>query len=117
MVAAGVQARLQNRRVEHARRALRPPHPERAQRCAQHRRGPPRVRVRVGVQAAVHHERGRDRRRGHGPVQLAAEQLEQRQRGVVERDDDGAAHAVVPPQRLDQVRALDCRVPVVPGLI
>jgi hypothetical protein len=60
---------------------------------------------------------GRDRRRSSGPVQLAAEQLEQRHRGVVERDDDGAAHAVVPPQRLDQVRALDCRVPVVPGLI
>jgi len=48
---------------------------------------------------------------------LAAEQLEQRHRGVVERDDDAAAHAVVPPQRLDQVSALDGRVPVIPGLI
>jgi hypothetical protein len=58
-IVARVQARPQNRRSEHARRALRGLHPRCAQRCAQHRRGPPRVRVRVSepprAQAVAEH--------------------------------------------------------------
>ena len=61
MVAAGVHAGLLPARVERARRALPSPHREGAQRAAQQRRALPRVGVRVGEQAAVDHERGRDR--------------------------------------------------------
>jgi hypothetical protein len=78
------------------------------------------MRVRIGEQAAIHHEHGRDHRAGlagGGPLQLAAQQLKQRERGVVEGDYDGSSHAVVPPQRPGQVRALDRGVRVVPGLV
>jgi hypothetical protein len=79
------------------------------------------VGVRVGEQAAVHQERSRDHWprgvAGRRPLQLTAQQLEERQRGVVEGDHDGGSHAVVPPQRLDQIRSLDGGVRVVAGLI
>jgi hypothetical protein len=60
---------------------------------------------------------GRPVVRGGGVLQQAAQQFEQREGGVVEGDDDGAAHAVVLPQRLDQVRAFDGGVPVVAGFV
>jgi hypothetical protein len=77
--------------------------------------------VRVGEQPAVDDEHRGDRRlvriRGGGALDLSAQQLEQRQRRVVERDDHRLAHPVVAPQRLDEVCPLECRVVVAAGLV
>ena len=79
------------------------------------------MRVRVGEQATVDHEHGSDRRcrgvAGRRPIEPAAQYLEQGQRRVVERDHDGAAHAVVAPHGLDQVRALHAGIPIVARLV